>query len=389
MASFTAAPEAILEKLVSFDTVSSKSNHDLIGWVEAFLAKAGLAATRIDDLTQPKSSLFVTVGPRDRGGICLSGHTDVVPVEGQAWTSNPFTLTKRDGKLYGRGSADMKGFLAVCLAKLVENKDRVLQTPIHLVLSYDEETTCEGILPTIARFGVDLPRPLAVIVGEPSLMKIANGHKAGTGLFTTFKGREAHSSKPSLGANTIVAGAMLVAEIERLAAHFESLADPTSPFDPPFTTLHVGIFQGGTARNIVPQETMVNWEIRALPGLDMKAVVDDITAHIETRILPFLRSTAPESHVLQRQQFWLPGLHPEPSSLAQRVAQQCSGSNHTIVVPYGSEAGQFQAAGLPTVICGPGDIAQAHKPDEWIAISELKACEGFLDRLFEACTNGL
>lgn len=191
MASFTAAPEAILEKLVSFDTVSSKSNHDLIGWVEAFLAKAGLAATRIDDLTQPKSSLFVTVGPRDRGGICLSGHTDVVPVEGQAWTSNPFTLTKRDGKLYGRGSADMKGFLAVCLAKLVENKDRVLQTPIHLVLSYDEETTCEGILPTIARFGVDLPRPLAVIVGEPSLMKIANGHKAGTGLFTTFKGREA------------------------------------------------------------------------------------------------------------------------------------------------------------------------------------------------------
>ena len=381
--------EAILAKLISFDTVSSRSNLDLIAWVETYLSGHGLTSVRIPDPVEAKASLFVTLGPAQASGICLSGHTDVVPVEGQAWSSDPFTLTQRGDRLYGRGSADMKGFIAVCLAKLAAYKNHTLATPIHLVLSYDEETTCEGILPTLARFGHDLPKPKAIIVGEPSLMQVANGHKAATGFFTTFHGREAHSSKPALGANAIVAGAMLVQEIERLACDFKARAELNSPFDPPYTTLHVGMFQGGTARNIVPKDAMINWEIRALPGLDMQGVVDGIEAHIEAEILPFLRATAPEAAVSHRRQFWLPGLTPDASSLAEHLALRFSHSNGTIVVPYGSEAGQFQAAGLPTVICGPGNIEQAHKPDEWIAISELRACEAFLDRLVEGCVSGV
>lgn len=381
--------EAILARLVSFDTVSSKSNLDLIAWVESYLASHAIRSQRIADTSAAKASLFATIGPEGPGGICLSGHSDVVPVEGQAWTSDPFTLTRRGDKLFGRGSADMKGYIAVCLARMVANKAAALATPVHLVISYDEETTCEGILPTIARFGHDLPKPRAVLVGEPSLMKVANGHKSAVGYFTYFKGREAHSSKPSDGANTIVAGAMLVAEIERLAAQFRDRADAASPFDPPFTTLHVGVFKGGVARNIVPLDTMVNWEIRALPGLDMQAVVDSLCAHVDRVILPYLTATAPESAITHERQFWLNGLAPEKASFAEALALRCSGGNHTIVVPYGSEAGQFQAAGIPTIICGPGDIAQAHKPDEWIAVSELRACEAFLDRLFEGCRAGL
>lgn len=378
--------ETILARLVSFDTVSSKSNLGLISWVEAYLRDHGILSHRIEDVTAPKASLFATLGPADRPGICLSGHSDVVPVEGQEWTSDPFTLARRGDRLYGRGTADMKGYLAVCLAKLSANAGKPLATPVHLVISYDEETTCEGILPTIARFGVDLPRPRAVLVGEPSRMKVANGHKAAVGYFTRFTGREAHSSKPSDGANTIVAGAMLVAEIERLARQFRENPEEASPFDPPFTTLHVGVFHGGTARNIVPRDSMVNWEIRALPGLDMQAVVDGIEAFCERHILPYLRATAPESTITHERQFWLNGLKPEPGNVAEEIALSCSRSNHTLVVPYGSEAGQFQAAGLPTIICGPGDIAQAHKPDEWIEISELRACEAFLDRLITSCS---
>lgn len=381
--------EAILAKLVSFDTVSSKTNLPLIDWVEAYLAGHGIASVRIPDAAMPKASLFVTLGPPGDGGVCLSGHSDVVPVEGQQWSSDPFTLTEKDGKLYGRGAADMKGYIAVALAKFVEHRDASLKTPAHLVISYDEETTCEGILPTIARFGADLPRPGTVLVGEPSLMKVANGHKAAVGIFTRLKGREAHSSKPALGANTIVAGAMLVAEIERWATQFRERPEPGSPFDPPFTTLHVGVFQGGTARNIVPKDTMVNWEIRALPGLDMQGVVDAITRYSDDAILPYLRQTAPEATIVHERQFWLNGLAPEKGSPAEALALRCSGGNDTIVVPYGSEAGQFQAAGIPTVICGPGNIEQAHKPDEWIEISELRACETYLDRLFEACRNGV
>lgn len=388
MAEFLSS-EAILARLVSFDTVSSKSNLDLIAWVDSYLGSHGIRSQRITDPLAAKASLFATIGPEGAGGICLSGHSDVVPVEGQAWTSDPFTLTRRGDKLFGRGSADMKGYIAVCLAKMVANKATALTTPVHLVISYDEETTCEGILPTIARFGHDLPKPRAVLVGEPSLMKVANGHKSAVGYFTCFKGREAHSSKPSDGANTIVAGAMLVAEIERLAAQFRERADATSPFDPPFTTLHVGVFKGGVARNIVPLDTMVNWEIRALPGLDMQAVVDSLCTHANRVILPYLTATAPESSITHERQFWLNGLAPEKDSFAEALALRCSGGNHTIVVPYGSEAGQFQAAGIPTIICGPGDIAQAHKPDEWIAVSELRTCEAFLDRLFEGCRAGL
>jgi acetylornithine deacetylase len=381
--------EQILEALVRFDTTSTKSNLALIDWVEGYLGGLGLPYLRVPDPVMPKASLFVSVGPRDRGGVCLSGHTDVVPVVGQAWTSDPFALTAKDGKLYGRGSADMKGFLACCLAKLPDMMAAGLATPLHLVLSYDEETTCEGVLHTIRRFGHDLPVPIATIVGEPTSMEVANAHKSAAGFFTTVTGRAAHSANPALGASALVAGAMIVVELERIAAELKERGDPTGLFDPPYSTVHCGVFNAGTARNILAKEATLHWEYRGLPSLDPAEVPGRVQDFIAREALPFLRRTAPEAAIETRSEFAIPGLRPEDDSLAERLALRLVGSNRTRTVSYGTEGGQFQSAGIPTVICGPGNIDQAHKPDEWIAASELRRCERFLDGLIERCRTGI
>lgn len=384
----TLTTEAILEALVAFDTTSHRSNLELIAWVEDYLGRLGLAFTRVPDPVEPKASLFVTVGPADKGGICLSGHTDVVPVTGQAWTSDPFVLTRKGEALYGRGTCDMKGFLAICLSKLPAMMAADLATPIHLILSYDEEVSCEPVLHTIRRFGQDLPLPIATIVGEPTSMRVATAHKSCAGFVTTLTGREAHSANPGLGASALVAGAMIVAEMERIGAELRQRGDPTGLFDPPHSTVHVGSFASGTARNIVPKTARLHWEYRGVPGLDPAEIPARVQAFIDREALPYLRATAPEATIETVPEFIIPAVRPEPDSLAERLALKLAGANQTITVPFGTEGGQFQTHGIPTVVCGPGDIAQAHKPDEFITLAELRKGEAFVDGLIEACVAG-
>jgi acetylornithine deacetylase len=374
---------AILERLVSFNTESDRSNLPLIACVEEYLARHGIAFVKAPNAAGDKAAILATVGPMTDGGVVLSGHTDVVPVAGQAWTSDPFALRRDGGKLYARGACDMKGFDAVCLAMLPRLARMPLKAPVHLLLSYDEETTCLGVMDIIRMFGVDLPRPRAVIVGEPSRMQVADAHKSVVTFFTTVHGFENHSSFPARGVNAINGAVDLIAELNRMAGEFVARGDPTGRFEPAHTTIHVGTINGGTARNITAKECRFHWEFRGVPGLDIREIPARLHAFGETTVLPKLRAHGRPASIVTENEVEVPGLAPDPGSFAEALALRLTASNRTITVPYGSEAGRFQEAGIATVICGPGDIAQAHQPDEWIEESELAACERFILRLGE------
>ena len=374
---------AILERLVAFDTESSKSNLELVAFVETLLRAHDVPYVVVPNATGDKAAVFITIGPMIDGGIVLSGHTDVVPVTGQTWTSDPFTLRREGSRLYGRGTTDMKGFDAVCLAMIEEFKRAPLKKPIHILLSYDEETTCAGPLDTIARFGLDLPRPGAVIVGEPTLMEVADAHKSIATFYTTVRGLEAHSSKPNLGANAIEGAAALVADLylfaDEMAAGGAGGADER--FDPPTSTLSVGTIAGGTARNILAKECSFHWEFRGLPGLPQDIALKRLNAYAQETVLPRLRRFAPEASVETIVEVEVPGLAAQHGSAAETLALKLTKSNRTIAVPYATEAGRFQNAGVPTVVCGPGAIDQAHQPDEFIEMAELSRCIDFMRAL--------
>lgn len=376
-----AAALSLLDRLIRFDTESSKSNLPLVAAVEAYVRDLGVDCVKVPNAAGDKAALFITIGPKVDGGVVLSGHTDVVPVEGQAWTSDPFALRRDGDRLYGRGTCDMKGFDAVCLAMIPEFQRARLSRPIHILLSYDEEVTCLGPLDTIARFGRDLPRPAAVLVGEPTQMQVADAHKSVATYFTTVHGREAHSSKPYLGANAIQWAAALVTELYAFAAQLEAMGDPSGRFDPPFSTVQVGTIHGGTARNILAKTCAFHWEFRGLPGVPQRLAHDHLETYAKTIIHPQLTRYAPEASIDIKTEVEVPPLAPQPGSIAETLALKLARSNHTITVPFASEAGQFQLAEIPTVVCGPGSIDQAHQPDEWIAIAELDACIGFMRRL--------
>jgi acetylornithine deacetylase len=314
----------------------------------------------------------------------LSGHTDVVPVAGQAWTSDPFTLRVADGRAYGRGAVDMKGFLALCLALAPEFKAMDLAEPIHLFFSYDEETTCLGVLDGIARFGVDMPMPKAVIVGEPTDLEVADAHKSVVTFNTAVRGFEAHSSKPFLGANAVRIAALLVAELDRIDLEMQARGDASGRFDPPWTTVHVGRIAGGTARNILARDCSFEWEFRGLPGQDPDEVPARLARHGE-ELLARLGNGFPGVAIETINNVAVPGLRPEPGSPAETLALRLAGRNRTVTVPYGTEAGHFQRAGAPTVVCGPGSINQAHQPDEYITLEALAAGERFLRGLAATC----
>lgn len=372
---------AILDRLISFDTESSKSNLALVSWVEAYLREQGVDWVRIPNDVGDKAALFVTIGPKVDGGVVLSGHTDVVPVEGQNWTGDPFGLRREGGRLYGRGVCDMKGFDAICLAMIPEFRQAALKRPVHILLSYDEETTCRGALDTIRRFGADLPRPGAVIVGEPTMMQVADAHKAVATYRTTVRGREAHSSKPDLGANAVEAACDLVGELYRLGAELRRSGDPSGRFDPPASTIEVGVIHGGVARNILAQQCVFDWEFRSLPGVPQNLARAHLDSYVGRVALPKLRLRAKETSIETWAEVEVPGLQPEPGSAAESLALKVAQSNHTISVPYATEAGQFQAIGAPTIVCGPGSIDQAHQPDEYLEIAQLEACVEFMRRL--------
>lgn len=375
----------LLSRLVSFDTESSKSNLGLVDWVTEYLAGLGVTALRVPNAAGDKAALFATIGPNIDGGIVLSGHTDVVPVTGQAWSADPFTLRVADGRAYGRGAVDMKGFCALALAAVPRFRAADLKRPIHILLSYDEETTCLGVADTIARFGGDLPRPGAVIVGEPTDLEVADAHKSIVTYFTTVHGHEAHSAKPMLGANAVMAAADLVAELNRIADVMIARGDASGRFDPPATTVHVGTISGGTARNILPKICTFHWEFRGLPDLDMGEIPALFEDKVRTVLRGRLNRYGDYGRIETVEEVSVPGLAPEPGSVAERLALRVAGRNHTISVPYATEAGRFQGAGIPTVVCGPGSIDQAHQPDEYITLAALEAGEAFMDRLIAEC----
>jgi acetylornithine deacetylase len=371
----------ILEKLVGFNTVSDQSNLELIDFVASYLRGHNIRFITAPNVAGDKAALYASIGPDVDGGVVLSGHTDVVPVVGQAWTTDPFTLRREGSRLLGRGSCDMKAFDAVCLAMAPELAKMPLKAPVHILLSYDEETTCLGVVDVIARMGVDLPRPKAVIVGEPTSMQVADAHKSVGSYYTTVHGFEVHSSMPRAGVNAIDGAAMIVGELNAIFEEMILRGDPSGRFAPPYTSVHIGTLNGGTARNITAKECRMNWEFRGVPGLDDEEIPRRIERFSQDVVVPHLNRFGGNGRVTTELDILVPGLVPEPGSVAEVLAKRLTHANHTITVPYGSEAGRFQKVGIPTVLCGPGDIAQAHQPNEFIEISQIEACEAFVRKL--------
>ena len=371
---------ALLDRLVSFDTESSRSNLPLIDFVEDYLLGLSARFTRIPNAAGDKAALFVTFGPDIDGGVVLSGHTDVVPVIGQKWTTPPFVLRRDGERLYGRGTCDMKGFDALCLAMAPEFLAAKLKKPIHIMLSYDEETTCAGCLDTIARFGQDLPRPSLAIIGEPTMMQVADAHKSIATYRTVVTGHEAHSSKPWLGVSAVHVACELVAALERIGVELQNDRDPHGRFEPAFSTVHVGMIKGGTARNIMARECEFFWEFRGLPHTPQDAALNRFEA-VSAALAAERFGQFPNAQIETFVEIEAPGLAAGADSSASTLALALSRANHTIAVPYATEAGQFQFGGLPAVICGPGSIDQAHQPDEYIDIGQMAEGVAFLRRL--------
>ncbi|WP_343068926.1 acetylornithine deacetylase [Azospirillum tabaci] len=369
--------KAMIARLVGFDTVSRRSNMALIDWVRDHLAGYGVESRLVPSPDGAKANLFATIGPMTEGGVVLSAHTDVVPVDGQPWDTDPFTLVERDGRLYGRGTADMKSFPAVALALLPEILEAGLKRPLHLALSYDEEVGCLGAPAMIARITGELPRPSAVIVGEPTSMGVVLAHKGCYVLRTTVTGHEVHSSQIDRGVSAVMIAARLVTLVGDMAAENAAAADPACGFDPPFTTLQVGTIEGGTAANITARHCSFVWDIRPLPGDDWTRYRDRFEAECE-RLRAAMRRISPDCDIRTEQLAGVPGLAPEPDGPAAQLCHALTGRNDTGMVSFAAEAGQFQEAGLSTVLCGPGSIDQAHQPNEYIDVAQVTACEGFL-----------
>ena len=376
---------ALMDKLVSFPTVSAVSNLDLIDWVEDYLGGHGVKATRVYNDDRSKASLYANVGPEVEGGVILSGHTDVVPVEGQAWDTDPFTVTQVGDKLFGRGTCDMKGFDALALSAVPLALERGVKRPIQIALSYDEEVGCTGAPPMIdAMVASGMPRASAAIIGEPSMMKVVTGHKGGIGFDVHMRGFEVHSSLIHTGVNAIMFGAKLIDwcnEMNALNAAKEPL-EMDAGFVPPYTTLHVGMVSGGTAHNITAKDCDFVLTFRAVPGEPGQNWVDLFEAKV-AEIEAEMKAIHPDTGIDYVRKFDVPGLKPEVEGGAEQLVRQITGDNAVNVVSYGTEAGQFQERGYSAVICGPGDIAQAHQPNEFITIAQFEAGEAFMEKLLK------
>jgi acetylornithine deacetylase len=373
----------MIRRLVAFDTVSANANLALIDLIADHLAGHGIAYRCTYDDAGRKANLYASLGPARPGGVVLSGHTDVVPVEGQPWDSDPFTVAERDGRLYGRGTADMKSFIALVLAMVPAFKARPLAVPIHFAFSYDEEVGCLGVGRLIDDVLANLPRPRMVIVGEPTSMRVVNAQKGCVVFRTRVTGRNAHSSQPHRGANAVVAAARLIGFLADLAEEKQRQAPADSPFEPPYTTVHVGVVSGGSAVNIIPEACSFVWEIRGLPAEDHQPIVDRFRDFAESRILPALRAVAPAAGVETETLAAVPGLAVEDDAPAERLVAALTGANDRAAICFGTEAGLFQQAGLSAVVCGPGSIDQAHQANEFITLDQVEAGAAFLRKLAE------
>jgi len=382
------AAVAILERLIAFDTVSTKSNLDLVGWVADYLDGRGIATVLTQNADGTKANLYATIGPAERGGVILSGHTDVVPVAGQAWTSDPFRLEARGERLYGRGAADMKGFIALVLAMVPQALAAPLEIPLHIALSYDEEVGCLGVPALIRSLPTGAARPRLAIIGEPTGMQVANAHKGIHFLRTRLTGHEAHSSMPERGVNAIAAAAEIIVEIGRLAAECRAGAHADRRFDPPYTSFNIGRIAGGAAVNIIARDCAFDWEFRPVPGEDAAALRRRIDDFVTADLLPRMRARHPEATIETETAALVPPLVPDPASPAEALARELTGANEATTIAFATEAGLFQAAGIPAVICGPGSIEVAHQPDEFITRDQLAAGGAFLDRLLAWARRG-
>ncbi len=371
----------MLEKLVSYPTVSSCSNLDLIDFVQDYLAEHGVQAYRVASDCGTKANLYATIGPHVAGGVVLSGHTDVVPVEGQDWHSDPFVLTEKEGLLYGRGTCDMKAFSAIALALVPEMKD--LKRPIHLALSYDEEIGCLGAPRLIETIKDQLPPIRAVIVGEPTSMRVVTGHKSIFHFETRVTGHEAHSSQQQRGVSAVMIAGRL---INWLGERQRTNADDASPectFEPPYSTLHCGVVHGGTAHNITARECCFVTDIRTLPDEDPREYLAEYERFVRDVVEPEMQTISPDTCITIEVLADVPGFDASEDADAVQLAKQLSGQNSIEVVPYAAESGQFQQAGFSVAMCGPGSIDQAHQPDEFISIAQLNSGTDFMHRLIE------
>lgn len=376
----------LLERLVAFPTVSRDSNLALVDWLQGYLEGHGIECHRHWTDDRQKAALMAHAGPRIAGAVVLSGHSDVVPVDGQAWSSDPWTVVERDGRLYGRGTCDMKGYVALAVWALVRAQKMGVRQPLQLALSYDEEVGCTGAPPMIETMGQVLPKGAAALIGEPSRMKIITGHKGGTGYHVHVKGFEVHSSLLPYGVSAIMEGARLISWVNDYNAKIQAQT-PTpiaATFYPPFTTLHVGMIEGGTAHNITAADCRFAVEMRVVPGEDIAAHEAAFVAEAK-RLDAAMKAVRPEAGVHLDRFFGVPGLVPEAEGAAEALARRLTGDNAVGVVSYGTEAGQFQEAGYSAIVCGPGDIAQAHQPDEFLEISEFEAGQRFMERLLAEC----
>lgn len=332
-----------------------------------------------------KANLYATVGPMVKGGVILSGHTDVVPVKGQSWESNPFHVTEKNNRLYGRGTADMKSFLAVALALVPEMLEKTLRKPIHFAFSYDEEIGCFGASPMIKEMAERLPHPKAVIVGEPTSMRIINAHKGIGSYTTTVIGHEAHSSQIDKGVSAVMTAARLVSFLEDMMFENQRNTSSDSPFEPPYSSVHVGKIKGGTAVNIIARECSFDWDVRTIPGENAKDYVDRLDEHCEA-IIKKMQRISPACNIVTTVNAQAPGMEPEANGAAELLCKQLIGEDSTEVVSYATEGGLFQGVGFSTVICGPGSINQAHKPNEYIEISQVQEAEHFIHKLIDHLT---
>ncbi|MDH3914011.1 MAG: acetylornithine deacetylase [Rhodospirillales bacterium] len=374
---------ATLERLIAFDTTSRNSNLELIHDVRDYLATHGVGCHLTHDDEGRKANLYATLGPTDRSGIALSGHTDVVPVDGQDWSGDPWTAVEKNGRLYGRGSCDMKGFIAVALAFVPRFLARGLETPIHLCLSYDEEVGCvgvHGLLDFLARQPV---KPAACIIGEPTEMKVITAHKGKFSMRCRVRGLEAHSSLAPRGVNAIDAAARVIARLSEMAGRKAAEGPFDEAYDIPHTTVHTGLIQGGTQLNIVPGACAFEFEFRNLPADDPGALLAEVQAYAHGEVEPAMKAIDPETGFAWEPMACFPGLETPPDAEVVSLAKALSGGNVTGKVAFGTEAGLFHESGIPSVVCGPGSIEQAHKPDEYVSLEQLALCERFMDRLLD------
>lgn len=376
----------ILGRLVAFDTTSRNSNLPLIDWVEDYLSGFGVAGERVYDETGTKANLWVTIGPKDVAGYVLSGHVDVVPVDGQDWSTDPFRLAGADGRYYGRGTCDMKGFVASCLAAVPDMVAAPLAKPIHFAISYDEEVGCRGVRRLLAVLKDRPLKPEACFVGEPTNMQVVIAHKTGRPMRVVVCGHEAHSSLRPSGVSAIEEAAKLIVRINEIGQRMARRTDLDPLFSVPFSTTSVGVIRGGTVRNIVAGECVVDFDLRCVPGDDPHAIVAEIEAYAREVLEPPMKAIAPEAGFTFEELALVPGLDTAAEAPVTVLAKKLAGRNDHAKVAYGTEAGLFQEIGIPTVIVGPGSIEQAHKPDEYVEAVELEKADAFVQRLIDHAT---